>query len=293
MTSNILRIGVYGVPGKMSLAVIAQIFDFFYKTPNNNYKPQLAAVVGKADNALMGSDLRNKISHDAGDINKNAWLLKESSIYLTASFAPEDLDVMIDFSSPAASIQLIETCKKHLIPVVVGTTGFAAAQLATVKKAAGAIPLLLSPNMSLAVNVMFSLIESAVGGLNAGNLHGGYDIEIAEMHHRHKKDSPSGTSLKMGEIAARASKTDFTAAKTINAATTTYQRNSSQIGIASLRGGTALNEHRIIFAGTGEQLEIVHRAADLSIYAAGAVTAAKFLVTAKPGIYSMKDVVGK
>ena len=291
MKLKILRIGVHGVPGKMSQAVVAQIFDFFHKNPSNNYLPQLGAVIGNPSSALLGVDLRNNILHDDLNFKKNDWLVNEKSIYLSDSFDPADIDVMIDFSSPAASIRLVEICKNHSIPVVVGTTGFDDNQANLLKSAGAAIPILISPNMSLAVNVMISLIESAVAGLNAGNLGGGYDIEISEMHHRHKKDSPSGTALKMGETAAQASKINFSNAKMINSETKSYKRAPAQIGISSIRGGTSINEHRIIFAGDGEQLEIIHRSADLSIYASGAVRAAMFLLAAEAGIYSMKDVI--
>ena len=278
MWDDILRIGVHGASGKMGIAVITQIFKSFYQKGGGAPNARLAATLGHRSSNLLGTDLRKKVSAAGIDAANDDWLVAKNSIYLTDVLSPNDIDVMIDFSVPTAAKELLVNCAQAKIPLVTGTTGFTPAQTALFHETARVIPILISPNMSLAVNVLFSLIAQAVNELGLSTRPGNYDIEIAEMHHRLKKDSPSGTALRMHEIATRASRIETDMA-------------APRIGIAALRGGTLLNEHRITFAGAGEQLELIHRAANPEVYAQGAIAAAQFLHGAKPRIYSMKEVL--
>ena len=291
MGNNILRIGVNGASGKMGLAVLAQIFASFHLKAGPSPKPQLAAAIGRHNSSLLGTDLCNEIIHSGMNPTNSNWLVHQNSAYLTDRPNSADIDVLIDFSTPAAAIELTEFCVQAKVPLVIGTTGFTPAQLEIINQAAQIIPVLISANMSVAVNVMFTLLAQAVSELTAAGVPGGYDIQITELHQRTKKDSPSGTALLMREIAMNAAGDDLMQASTNNSRTNHDSKASAPIGVAALRGGSLMNEHRVILAGTGEQLELIHRAANLNIYAQGAIIAARFLYDKKPGIYSMKEAL--
>ena len=217
--------------------------------------------------------------------------LKAKNVLLSDGFNPKEVDVFIDFSAPKAAVALSETCRKHGIAMVIGATGFSDAEMKKLRDAADDIAMVVSPNMSVGVHAMFSLAATATKLLRTGARHGDYDIEISETHHRHKKDAPSGTALRLGEIAAEAAGLDFPQAKKVNREGRDNKRPPSQIGFSSIRGGDIVGEHRLIFAGDGEQLEIVHRSTSRAAYAAGAVRAALFAAEAKPGWYDMRAVL--
>jgi 4-hydroxy-tetrahydrodipicolinate reductase len=170
---------------------------------------------------------------------------------------------------------------------VIGTTGFNEAQKAEIASASKEIALLVSPNMSVGVNVTFKLLEMAAKALSTG-----YDIEIIEAHHRHKVDAPSGTALKMGEVIAQALGKNLKDCAVYAREGVTGERDPSSIGFATLRGGDIVGDHTVLFAGTGERIEIAHKSSSRATYAQGALRAARFLADKKTGLFDMFDVLG-
>ncbi len=195
-------------------------------------------------------------------------------------------DVVIDFSTPAASVRLAERLAEAGIALVIGTTGFSTAETAAIEAAARRTPVVKSGNMSLGVNVLAALTRRAAATLGIA-----FDIEIMEMHHSRKVDAPSGTALMLGEAAAegRGVNLEDCAARGRDGITGT--RRPGDIGFASLRGGSVVGEHAVIFAGPSERLELVHKAEDRGLFANGALAAAKWTKGREPGLYSMVDVL--
>ncbi len=196
-------------------------------------------------------------------------------------------DGIIDFSSPRASVELAALSAQARIAHVIGTTGFSGEDLKAITAAARHAVIVRSGNMSLGVNLLAGLVEKAARTLGVD-----YDIEIAEMHHRMKVDAPSGTALLLGAAAARGRGIDLDENSVRSRDGHTGARPSGSIGFASLRGGTVVGDHTVVFAGQGERLELVHRAEDRGIFARGALHAAIWAQGRKPGLYSMADVLG-
>lgn len=196
-----------------------------------------------------------------------------------------DADVVIDFSNPAALDGLLQFCTERRTPLVLATTGFSPAQLDAVEKASKIIPIFRSANMSLGINVLLELVKKA-----AAILGDSYDIEIVEKHHNRKVDAPSGTALMIADAAASA--LNFDADYVYDRHSVRQSRDKKEIGISSVRGGTIVGEHEIMFAGRDEVIEIKHTAMSREIFANGAVKAAKFLAAGcKPGMYDMSMLV--
>jgi 4-hydroxy-tetrahydrodipicolinate reductase len=170
---------------------------------------------------------------------------------------------------------------------VIGTTGFSEAQKAEIAEHAQHIAIMMAPNMSVGVNVVFKLLDMA-----ARALHEGYDIEIIEAHHRHKVDAPSGTALKMGEVVAAALGRDLKDCAVYAREGVTGERDPSSIGFATVRGGDIVGDHTVLFAGTGERIEITHRSNSRAGYAQGSLRAARFLAGRRVGLFGMNDVLG-
>ena len=196
-------------------------------------------------------------------------------------------DVMIDFTRPAGTLTHLDACVARGIPIVIGTTGFSDDEKKRIEAAAAKIPIVFAPNMSVGVNVTLKLLEVAAKALAQG-----YDIEILEMHHRHKVDAPSGTALGMGEAIANAQGRTLKDAAVYSREGVTGERDPSSIGFAVLRGGDCVGEHTVVFAGIGERVEISHRATSRNTFSAGALRAARFLAHRGPGLYGMPDVLG-
>ncbi len=196
-------------------------------------------------------------------------------------------DVVIDFTSFAASAAHAETCAGRGVPLVVGSTGFTPEAKERVRAAARRIPIVLSPNMSVGVNVLFELVRRA-----AGLLGDGYDVEVLEMHHRKKKDAPSGTAVRLAEVAAEALGVDPAKDLAFERHGLVGERPPRQIGVQALRGGDVVGEHTVFFAGEGERLELTHRAASREQFARGALRAARWIVGRPAGLYDMGDVLG-
>ena len=198
-----------------------------------------------------------------------------------------DADVLIDFTRPAGTLEHLQACADAGVALVIGTTGFDDAGKAAIRAASARIPIVFAPNMSVGVNVMLKLLEQA-----AKSFAEGYDIEILEAHHRHKVDAPSGTALAMGETIARALGRDLKDCAVMAREGVTGERDPSSIGFATLRGGDIVGDHTVMFAGTGERIEISHRSSSRANYAAGSLRAAQFLRGRPAGLYGMDDVLG-
>ncbi len=226
----------------------------------------------------------NFIGQDAGNVAGT----EECGIAITTLENIADFDVMIDFSLPAATIEHACHCVFRGKGMVIGVTGFSDEEKTKIQTTAEKIALVMAPNMSIGVCALLALAENAARLLNAGRLGGGYDMEVFEAHHRRKKDAPSGTALRLGEVLASATGTTL---KEDAAYDRQGQRAPNAIGFSVVRGGDIIGEHRVIFAGDGEQLELVHRSTSRANYAAGAVRAAKFAATAKNGLYDMTSVL--
>lgn len=196
-------------------------------------------------------------------------------------------DALIDFTRPEGTLRHLASCARHGRAMVIGTTGFSAAQVAEIRAAGQRIAIAFSPNFAVGVNVLFRLVDTAARALAEG-----YDIEIVEAHHRHKVDAPSGTALRLGEIAARATGRDFQKAAVHGREGDVGERSRGEIGFHAVRGGDIVGEHTVMFAGSGERLELVVRSQSRMTYAAGAVRAAKWLRKQAPGVYDMADVLG-
>jgi 4-hydroxy-tetrahydrodipicolinate reductase len=196
-------------------------------------------------------------------------------------------DVLIDFTRPEGTLAHLEACRLHGKPMVIGTTGFSAAQTQRIAEGARRLPIVLSPNFAIGVNVVFRLAQSAAAALGDA-----YDVEIVEAHHRHKVDAPSGTALKLGELVAGALGRDLGKVATHGRSGDIGERPARAIGFHAIRGGDIVGEHTVIFAGTGERVEIAVRSHSRQTYAAGALRAAKWLRGRAPGLYDMFDVLG-
>jgi 4-hydroxy-tetrahydrodipicolinate reductase len=194
---------------------------------------------------------------------------------------------LIDFTRPEGTLRHLEYCAAHGIKLVIGTTGFDDAGKAAIRAAADQVAILFAPNMSVGMNVTFKLLELAARSLSEG-----YDIEIIEAHHRHKVDAPSGTALQMGEVIARALGRDLKEAAVYGREGVTGERDPSTIGFATVRGGDIVGDHTVLFAGTGERIEISHKSSSRVSYAQGALRAARFLADKPNGLYDMQDVLG-
>lgn len=198
-----------------------------------------------------------------------------------------DADAIIDFTTPAATLKNALYASKKGKAMVVGTTGFSEEEKKRFEKLTEGFPCVMSPNMSIGVNVMFE-----VSKMIARHLGVEFDVEIIEAHHKHKADSPSGTALRLGEVIAEALGRDFKKVARFERHGRIGERGKEEIGIQSIRGGDIIGEHTVIFCGTGERIEFTHRALSRDNFASGAIRALKWVVEKPPGIYTMKDVLG-
>jgi 4-hydroxy-tetrahydrodipicolinate reductase len=195
-------------------------------------------------------------------------------------------NVLIDFTRPQGTLDHLAACRAHGVKMVIGTTGFEPAQQEAIRAAARDIALVFAPNMSVGVNVVLKLLDVAARALD------GYDVEIVEAHHRHKVDAPSGTALRMGEVVAQALGRDLKTCAVYGREGVTGERHASTIGFSSVRGGDIVGDHTVMFAGTGESIEITHRSSSRATYAQGALRAACFLMEKSSGLFDMQDVLG-
>jgi 4-hydroxy-tetrahydrodipicolinate reductase len=267
-TSTPLRVGVAGASGRMGQALIAATLA----APDL----ALAAALDVPGSAFLGSDAGARIGRVSGvtvDADIDAALAR--------------IDVLIDFTRPEGTLRHLEACVRHGRSIVIGTTGFSAAQVQQIRAAGKRIAIAFSPNFAVGVNVLFKLVDTAARALAEG-----YDIEIIEAHHRHKVDAPSGTALKLGEIAAAATGRALGDTAVHGRQGDVGERSGKEIGFHAVRGGDIVGEHTVLFAGTGERLELVVRSQSRMTYANGAVRAAKWLRARPAGVYDMADILG-
>jgi 4-hydroxy-tetrahydrodipicolinate reductase len=259
-----LSVGIHGACGRMGRRLIQLIAD------DPGWK--LAAALEREGHPDLGKD--------AGAAAGVTPLGVPVSSKLATGLA---VDVMIDFSLPRGSLGVADVCQKRAIPLVVGTTGFSPAERKQLESASGRIPLLISPNMSRAVNLLMRLVREAAGSLGPS-----CDIAIVERHHRTKKDAPSGTALRLAEFAEQGKTLK---GKSPDAAARTAQQTAADINICALRIADSPGEHTVVFGLPGETVELTHRAINRDGFALGALDAACFLAGKPPGLYSMDDVL--
>lgn len=195
-------------------------------------------------------------------------------------------DVVIDFTTPAATMEHLAACVKNRKAMVIGTTGIGAEDAAKIRAAAASIPVVFSPNMSIGVNLMFRLVQQVAKAIP------NYDVEIVELHHNQKKDAPSGTAVKLAQVIADTLGRDMKKDGVYGREGICGARTKDEIGVMAVRGGDIVGEHTVYYIGTGERIELTHRAQSRDTFAAGALAAAKWLAPQKPGLYDMQDVLG-
>ncbi len=215
---------------------------------------------------------------------------RNSGVAITADLDTglQGAQVLIDFTRPQGTLLHLAACRRLGVSAVVGTTGFTAAEKADIAATALQVPVMFAANMSVGVNVMLRLLDQA-----ARLLGDGYDIEVVEAHHRHKVDAPSGTALAMGEVLAQARGVSLDRQGVFSRHGHTGERPPGSIGFATVRGGDIVGEHKVLFAGVGECIEIVHKSASRANYVEGSLRAARFLAgCTAPGLFDMQDVLG-
>jgi 4-hydroxy-tetrahydrodipicolinate reductase len=199
----------------------------------------------------------------------------------------EEGDVVIDFSAHAATPEIVEICAEYEAPMVIGTTGHDEAGKSRIVHYSSTIPIVFASNFSTGVNALFWLTRKAAEILGPG-----YDLEIVEMHHRLKRDAPSGTAKSLAEILAKVRHQQISKVARNGRAGIVGERTAEEIGIHSVRGGDVVGDHTVIFAGLGERVELTHKASSRETFAGGALRAAAWVVNQKPGLYDMQDVLG-
>lgn len=196
-------------------------------------------------------------------------------------------DVLIDFTTPKVSLKNLEACALQKKSIVIGSTGFSPEEKSLAAELAKEIPVVLAPNMSVGVNVCFKILADIAKTLGED-----FDVEIVEAHHRMKKDAPSGTAIRMGEVVAEALGRNYRDVANCHREGITGERTKEEIGMQTVRGGDIVGEHTVYFIGMGERIELTHRAHTRDMFSRGSVRAAKWVVGKKPGIYDMQDVLG-
>ena len=238
---------------------------------------QVSVAVEHPESSLIGAD--------AGELAGIGALGVKVSASLEA--LRDAFDVLIDFTRPAASLAHLEVCRVADRRMVIGTTGFDGDGRARIETAAREIPLVFAPNMSVGVNLCFKLLDVAARVLGDE-----VDIEVIEAHHRHKLDAPSGTALRMGEVVASALGRDLKDCAVYGREGVTGERDRRTIGFETIRAGDIVGEHTVMFAATGERVEITHKASSRMTFANGAARAAAWLMSREAGLYDMQDVLG-
>jgi 4-hydroxy-tetrahydrodipicolinate reductase len=268
MSSAPIRVAVAGASGRMGHMLIEAIGQADDMT--------LAGALDVAGSPALGQDA-------------SAFLGRTSGTAITADVAAglANAQVLIDFTRPEGTLAHLDMCQRLGVNAVIGTTGFSDAQKAQIKAHAEHIAIVMAPNMNVGVNVVLKLLDVAARALNEG-----YDIEIIEAHHRHKVDAPSGTALKMGEVVAAALGRDLKDCAVYAREGVTGERDPSSIGFATIRGGDIVGDHTVLFAGTGERIEITHRSNSRAGYAQGSLRAARFLAGRHAGLFDMNAVLG-
>lgn len=262
-----MKLAIAGASGRMGQMLIEAALA----------QPDLAIAVAldRAGSPMLGRDCGLALGRSTG-------------VEVTSDLnALRGADVLIDFTRPEATLAHLGACADAGVKMVIGTTGFDDAGRQAIATASQRTAIVFAPNMSVGVNAAFKLIELATRMLSDG-----YDIEIIEAHHRHKVDAPSGTALKMGEVAAAALGKPLKDIAVLAREGHTGERKPGTIGFATVRGGDIVGDHTVMYAGTGERIEITHRSTSRQAYAAGSLRAARFLAPHATGLFDMFDVLG-
>ncbi|HFE38648.1 MAG TPA: 4-hydroxy-tetrahydrodipicolinate reductase [Gammaproteobacteria bacterium] len=264
-----IRVAITGAAGRMGRSLLAACA--------NTEGLTVGAALVRPGSTLLGSTAGDLISRP--DIK--VALVHELDAVLG------DFDVLIDFTNPETTLQNLEICQRAGKKMVIGTTGFDDKQKQRLKDAAEKIAICFAPNMSVGVNLCLKLLETAAKVLGDE-----VDIEIIEAHHRHKKDAPSGTALRMGEVVAKALGRDLSSCAVYGREGLTGERDTKTIGFETIRAGDIVGEHTVMFAGIGERVEITHKASSRMTFANGSMRAAMWLSDKQNGLYDMQDVLG-
>ena len=264
-----VKIGIVGASGRMGQAVIRQVAETVGCT--------VIAACEAPGSAAVGADAVERTGLGASGVITG----DDAAAVFSQS------DAVIEFSTPAASLEHASIAEKSRTVHVIGTTGLDSDQTASLARAGQSTPIVWAPNMSLAVNILFALSEQVARLLDED-----FDIEIVEMHHRHKIDAPSGTALALGRAAAAGRGVVLDQVATRARDGVTGPRRRGDIGFAVLRGGDVVGDHTVTFAADGERLELSHKAGGRQIFARGAVRAALWAMNKPPGLYAMADVLG-
>ena len=265
--SELLNVAIVGANGRMGRALVQAIHDHPQCRLSGALEHDQSPALGMDAGFTLGLETGVEITHDAVKV------LSQS-------------DVLIDFSRPESTLNYLTACEKLSINMIIGTTGFDDAGKARIAEAAKKIGIVFAANYSVGVNLTFALIHKAAQVLNDG-----FDIEVIEAHHRHKVDAPSGTALKMGEIIAQELGRNLEDCAVYGREGVTGERDPSTIGFATVRGGDIVGDHTVLFAGTGERIEITHKSSSRAGYAQGSLRAARFLRAQPTGLFDMFDVL--
>ncbi len=247
----------------------------------------LIEAIATSDDCLLAGALDMAASQGLGS-DASAFTGSNCGVPITADMHAglKDAQVLIDFTRPEGTLAHVRQCRALGVNMVIGTTGLTDVQKDEIALAAKDIAIVMAPNMSVGVNVTLKLLEMAARAMSSG-----YDIEIIEAHHRHKVDAPSGTALKMGEVVAKAMGRDLKDCAVYAREGVTGERDPSSIGFATIRGGDIVGDHTVLFAGTGERIEITHKSSSRVTYAQGSLRAVRFLAGRKSGLFDMFDVL--
>ena len=262
-----IRLAIAGASGRMGRMLIeAALAD---------PAMEIAVALDRADSPELG--------RDCGD-----FLGRRTGVPIDADLDRLDrAEVLVDFTRPEGTVAHLAACQRRGVRMVIGTTGFDEAGRNAIRAVSESIGIVFAPNMSVGVNATFKLLEMA-----AAILASGYDIEVIEAHHRHKVDAPSGTALRMGEVVAAAQGKALAELAVYAREGVTGERKPGTIGFAAVRGGDIVGDHTVMFAGTGERVEITHRAGSRMPYALGSMRAARFVAGQPRGLFDMQDVLG-
>jgi 4-hydroxy-tetrahydrodipicolinate reductase len=263
------KIAITGAAGRMGRAII--------ETCINTESTQLCAAIENPKSNLLGVDAGELIGSGSHDV----------AIVTDLKKVLADFDVLIDFTSPDATLHNLEVCRGAGRKIVIGTTGFTQPQRELIASAAKDIAIVFAPNMSVGVNLCLKLLDTAANVLNED-----FDVEIIEAHHRDKIDAPSGTALAMGEVVAPARGRNVKDCAIYGREGNSGKRGNKTIGFETIRAGDIVGEHTVMFAGSGERIEITHKASSRMTFAKGAVRAAQWLADKQKGLFDMQDVLG-
>ena len=264
-----VRIAIAGAAGRMGRNLV--------KAAHQNSEASVGAGSERPESSLVGVDVGELCGEGRFDV----------ALVDDLSKAIEEFDVIVDFTAPVSTLANIELCKRHGKKLIIGTTGFSEEEKQVIDAASKEMPIVMAPNYSVGVNLVFKLLEKAA------KVMGDYcDVEIVEAHHRHKVDAPSGTALSMGEAVAEGLGRDLKDVALYAREGQVGPRTKDEIAFATIRGGDVVGDHTVMFLADGERVEITHKASSRMSFGRGAVRAASWLTAKDSGLYDMQDVLG-